>query len=655
MRTAENNGANGKREREYLLSSLPVGAQLKYAANGAAGAASPSLSITRVETLPLFGTPSEPIPQAMRISVPEELRGQAEQRYAAIEPLLDFRRRTNGHRPNIRLADGRVVSTLNDLVEYIAAQQKPPVSSRTVFRWLDRFDTHGYSSLADRPRKNNGQSRIFQEHPAAAALLQEKFLHEGLSRQMSWEALVREWPKIEKKGEPPSYGTARNFLNALPEPLQVLAREGKEAHERKCSPFILRGKVPVMDWWVSDHRVFDVLVRNSLFAELPQDKAFRLWFTALYDWGSRKIVGFCFAPTPSSRTINSALRLGILSHGMPRNFYWDNGEDYKKVRRDLELVTLSDEAKMLLERDRVGITSALPKRPRSKPIESWFSRWSKRFDVLWRPAYIGNKPGNCPESGRLAQKQHEDFLKGKRADSPLPLDAEFVAATIQWIDEYNDTRLESLQHRTPNETMEEAHPERNRAAVNPRLLDVLFSERVKRTVLAGGCVELERMRFEPTDASLFAMDVRKGRQVVICRDPYNLGEAVAADAETMQFIGELRIQQVVGQTPNGQITRDQIQAAMRRERSLRKGYAGYLAALQAIASNQGWPTERQALLERAGVRTGTDNRKLLPAGAVPGAVGAEPRTRQAKEIAPTFISDAVAQDAQVFEKIETGD
>jgi len=38
------------------------------------------------------------------------------------------------------------------------------------------------------------------------------------------------------------------------------------------------------------------------------------------------------ALAPSSRTINSALRIAILSHGMPRNFYWDNGEDYKKVR-----------------------------------------------------------------------------------------------------------------------------------------------------------------------------------------------------------------------------------------------------------------------------------------------------------------------------------
>ncbi|HKI11417.1 MAG TPA: hypothetical protein VKA02_04830 [Candidatus Acidoferrum sp.] len=642
-------GRNGRPEREYELSSLPAEVQDSYAAGKGLAiirAAEQTLSSSAVATT------LQPRP---RVAVPEDLKDQAQQRYRAIQPLLDFRKRTSGARPTFPLADGRLIRTVVDLAKYVGAQQVPPVSWSTLLRWLKRFDREGCAALADRVRKDKGQSRWAEEHPAAALFLQQKYLHEGLSRQMSWEALVREWPKIEKKGKPPCRDAARTFLNALPEPLKVFGREGKEAHERKCSPFILRGKVPVMAWWISDHRVFDVLVRNSLFAELPQDKAFRLWFTALYDWGSRKIVGFCFAPTPSSRTINSALRMGILSHGMPRNFYWDNGEDYKKVRRDLELITLSDEARMLLDRDAVGITSALPKRPRSKPIESWFSRWSKRFDVLWRPAYLGNKPGNCPESGRAAQKQHEDFLKGKRSDSPLPLDAEFIAAAIQWIDEYNETRLESLQHRTPAEIFEEQCPERNRAAVNPRLLDVLFSERVRRKVQAGGCVQLERLRFEPTDESIGALDMQKGREVVILRDPYNLGEAVAVDAETFQFIGELRIQQFVGQSPSGQITRDQIKAAMRRERSLRKGYSEYLAALRAIAANQGWQTEREALLERAGIRTGTTGRKLLTAGAAPGASDAEPRMNQLKEIGPTFISDAVAKDAHLWDTIEPED
>ncbi len=647
-RRSESRARNGKYPFEFPLSSLPAGAQAKYADEVRKG-----LAIVRgaEQTLPLFASVSAP--QAPRVAIPEDLEDQARTRLKAIEPLLDARKSTNGRRPEIRLANGTTVSTMDDLATYIGSQQKPPVSRATIWRWHNHFtggkkkkNSGGYAALADKPRSDKDKSRFFEEHPAAAAYLQNKYLGEGLWGQQAYDALCRDWKKIGEAGEPPCYDTARNFLNALPEPLKVLARAGKEAHERLCSPFIQRIKVPVMDWWVSDHREFDVLVRNTLF-EMKQEQAYRLWLTALYDWGSRKIVGFCLAPTPSSRTINSAIRMAALSHGFPANFYWDNGEDYKKVRRDLELITLSEGAQALLERNRIGVTSAIPKRPRSKPIESWFARWSKRFDVLWRPAYVGNMPGNRPESADESQHQHKKYLAGKRGSSPLPTDAEFIVATVQWIEEYNETRLETLDHRTPNEVMEAAHPELSRPKINPRLLDILFSERTKRIVQKGGCVQLDGMRYEPVDESLFALGTRQGREIAILRDPYNLGEAIAADAETLQFVGELRIQQFVAQCPNGQITRDQIKAAMRRERSLRKGYADYLAVLSAVASKQGWKTEREALMERAIARTGTDGR-LLPAAA-PGALPRQlPASRERRPDQPAFISDAVAEDVEFW-------
>jgi len=651
-RLSESRGRNGKPQREYPLSSLSAGAQARHADEVRKG-----LAIVRVaeQTLPLFA-PAPALQSPPRIAIPEDLEDQARARLKAIEPYLDAQQqRKKGHSAEIRLANGKTVRTMDEFAEYIGSQQSPPVGKQAIWEWVARFNKGGYAALADRPRKDKDKSRFFEEHTAAALFLQNKFLHEGLSREMAWEALVREWKKIGEKGEAPCYDTARNYLNALPNPAKVLGREGGQAHWSKCSPFIQRSKVPAMDWWVADHRVFDVLVRNSIFPELPENKAFRVWLTALYDWGTRKLLGFCFAPTPSSRTINSALRIAILSHGMPKNFYWDNGEDFKKVRRDIEAVTLSDGARALLERDRVGVTSALRYRPRSKPIESWFGgRWSKRFDVRWRPAYLGNKPGACPEDARESQKLHEDFLKGKRANSPLPLDAEFIAAAIQFIDRENSTRLEALQGRTPNEAMEEAHPERNRPKVAPRLLDILFSERTKRIVQKGGCVQLDGMRYEPTDESLFALDTRQGREVAILRDPYNLGEAVAADAETLQFVGDLRIQEFVAQCPNGRITRDQIKAAMRRERSLRRGYAEYLAALSALATNQGWKSEREELMEAAGLRTGTDAR-LLPAAAVPGARGEAAPAATKRPISSAFVSDDVAKDADIFRIIELDD
>jgi transposase InsO family protein len=633
-------GRNGKRPGEYALSLLPADVQLRYAEGK-----KKSLAIvgTAEQTLPLFVSAPEAIQP--RVAIPEDLEDQARARLDAVRSLLEFRARGKQRR-EIRLADGRGIQAVNEFAAYVGSQQKPPVSGDTIYRWLRHFTggrkkerAGGFAALANRPRKDKDKSRFFEKHRAGAIFIENKFLREGLSRKMSWEALCREWKKLGERGPTPRYDAARNFLNARAESLKVLAREGRQAYWSKCSPFIQRSKVPVMTWWVSDHREFDVQVRNTLFAEKKRDEPYRPWLTALYDWGSQKIVGFCLAPNPSKRTINSAIRMAVPSHGFPANFYFDNGPDYKSVRADLEQITLSEEAQALFNQYRVGITSAIPRRPRSKPIESWFARWSKRFDVLWRPTYVGNAPGNRPEDADESQKQHAKYIAGKRGDSPLPTDAEFIVATVQWISEYNNTRLETLDHCTPNERMEEKHPERNRPKINPRLLDILFSERTTRSVQRGGCVQLDRMRYEPTDESLFALDALNGRKVAILRDPYNLGDAVAADAKTLQFIGELRMQQFIDQDTANPITRDQIKTAMRRERSLRKGYAEYIAALSVIAANQGWKTEREALVERAFARTGTDNRLLA---ATPGALRARPQL-PSSEPSPLTVDESVRE------------
>jgi transposase InsO family protein len=644
-RMSETRGANGKHEREYLLGSLPAEAQMKYATENSALVKTSSNALAP-GSLPLFEQAESP---AARAAIPEHLEPQARERYNAIAHLIDYRARTNGTRPSLTLG-GKKIRNTNDLAAHLAKTHE--VCESTIWSWYRKFKKGGFNALPDGARSDAGKSRFFLEHPKAAAWIQSKYLVEGLDNAyLIWEALQRDWAKIEHKGQPPSYPTVRTFLSSLPKPMRTLALVGPEAYHSQHSPFILRSDMPAMDWWILDHRMFDVLVRNTLFDELPREKAFRLWLTAIYDWGSRKIVGFCLAPTPSSRTINSALRLAILQYGFPRNFYWDRGEDFKKVRRDFEAIALSDGANALLAGQRLAnITCALPKHPRSKPIESYFSRWAKRFDILWRAsgAYIGNKPGNCPESGRIAQHQHALYLKQKRSTSPLPADSQFILSAIQWMDEYNSTRLESLDHRSPNEVMDEQFPLATRPQVNPRALDLLFSERVERVIGRGGSVQLDRMSYEPTDESLCAFSAREGRKVWILRDPYNLSDATGVDIESpQQFIGELHVQFPMEQSPNGYRTRDQIQARMRRERGLKRGYADFIEFLRGMGQAQGWRTEAELLLDR-GSRTGTDNR-ALPAGAAPGA-----RSQRAlpERVAPDspFVDDAAANVIAAFEE-----
>jgi hypothetical protein len=65
---------------------------------------------------------------------------------------------------------------------------------------------------------------FLQQHPEGAAFLRKKHFDEGLSYEMAWEALRRQWKNIGEKGEPPSRETERRFLNALPQSVEALAR-----------------------------------------------------------------------------------------------------------------------------------------------------------------------------------------------------------------------------------------------------------------------------------------------------------------------------------------------------------------------------------------------------------------------------------------------
>jgi transposase InsO family protein len=656
-RRSENKSRRGRLEREYLLQSLPAEIQIKVMRLDASAPAEEAMLLRGAAGLPTQpsgadnnGARPNDAGTDVRILTPEQ-EAAAKEVMKWVALMIDFR---EGRA--VRLADGREPRTETELAEYIASQQKPPVASRTIWRWVNAFDEEGFNGLASKPSKFAGKSRYFASHPKAAAFVEVKYLSEGIQNvRLVHDALVREWRNLGEEGDPPTYDTVSRYLAKIPLPVRTLAHEGKQALWAKRSPFILRHAPPAMDCWISDHREFDVLVRNTLFPHMPRDQQYRLWLTAVYDWGSRALVGYCFSPSPCSDTINSALRMALSKYGFPRGFYWDNGKDYKSVGRKLDEITISNGLRRMLQGHAIefGVTSALPKRPRSKTIEAYFTRWSRRFDVLRRKGYLGNRPGNCPEVTRDAQKQHRKYLDGKRAESPLATDREFIIAADQWIFEYNDeTCFTSLDGKTPWEVLDEQCPPEQRQAVPRRALDALLLKDDPRTVLAGGCVEIQRMRYEPRPEFLGALYLCQGRKVQILRDPFDLTIAVAVDAETYEFIGELMLQIPVGHAPGDPQTQEQVKSRMRNERALGKACRNYIEALTAGASAFGWKTEWQGLLDRAQLRTGTDNAALA---AAPGARRAKELPAAPRPVAPAFVSDAVKQDADIFAHVEVMD
>jgi transposase InsO family protein len=674
-RLAENRRKNGKREMEYALSSFSADEQLGWAAlnskietrnsklasnlieagrvtrplpsPAANGGGSPvtrladpgqdTRSAPTPQTLPLFSESPRVAPEE-RAVLPEDLRRQADERLAIISPLLEFRDRASGSTPVIKTSDGREVRSLNELAEWLAKQHG--ITARTIWRWHSVYKESGYAALADQPRRDKGLSRFFSTHMEAAAFVRAKYLVEKLDNYaLIYDALKYEWPSLRKNGDgPPSYSTLAAYLDKLPKPLVTYSHDGPREYFSRHAPHIQRGPVGVMDWWVLDHRQFDVFVRNALFSFRGAEELYSLWLTKIVDWGSRKVVGYAFAPEPSSRTINSALRMAVVEFGFPRNLYWDNGRDFQRAERNLEEIVLEREAEGLLQANSVSITTALPYRPRSKPIESWFNHWSQRFDLLFRPAWRGRKPGECPEDCREAQKAHAAYLKGKRPDTPIRTDAELILCALQFIREVNDRIHPKLDGKTPNEVFDEHHPPSRRRPPDARSLAAFFWQREKRTVLPGGCIELLNARYEPAIESALALDVLQGRQITVAYDPYNLGEAIALDDDG-RFIGELRAQKFLEQSAHGRVSEDEIRAAERRWRALQKTYRGYINVLAVVAQRMGWKTERDALLDRA-LNAGTDRALLTaaPAGRAPRQIGSH---QEHVEVSSPFVSDAV--------------
>lgn len=275
---------NGVAPRKYLLSSFPAAIQAKYAMQS-----KNSLAITPFAgpTLPLFAALPE-VPEPVRVQLDGKGRKEADRWLDAITQFNDLTQRAEDGKP-LRLADGKVLEKKEDIAEHVAAQMNPPRRGRSLYRYIERFtsgkkrETGGYVALARKIRRDalGAGSRCLDAF--TKAYLEKKYLlkEEGeLSMYMSWEALVRDWSKVlGQKGDAPKYGTVRKYLKGLSKGLKTLARVGPEAYVSQCSPFIIRGKQPVMKTWVSDHRVHDVLVRNRMFAEKKCDEAYRMQFT----------------------------------------------------------------------------------------------------------------------------------------------------------------------------------------------------------------------------------------------------------------------------------------------------------------------------------------------------------------------------------------
>src|SRR5208337_2118816 len=238
-RPSERVSRDGRVQREYALSSLPIDAQLKLLKQPLlSGAGCTALAPRSDSNQSSLFAPLPEVSEPERLNFCPRQNAQALKRLDAIAPLLDFSRRSKHSRPTFRTIGGAAVRSMGSLASFLADQHQ--VSTRTLWNWYAQYRKLGYSGLVDRVRSDEGKSRFFQAHTAVRAYVENKYLGERLSIRLVYQALLRDLTSLEPEcARPPSYGAIRSYLQQLPKPLLILSREGKRQFQERCEPYLL--------------------------------------------------------------------------------------------------------------------------------------------------------------------------------------------------------------------------------------------------------------------------------------------------------------------------------------------------------------------------------------------------------------------------------
>jgi transposase InsO family protein len=646
------------RGREYLLETVEAGdAGASLCTDGS------SLKKNLHNALALAGAQGELLDAQMPIHFTSEQQARAKEGAKLLAPLIAF---SEGRLPAVRLENGREIRSQTGVIKWLASQGH---ASETKLRrlWKRSEEGKNLDGLARPPRKDRNRSRVSEKYPLLPGFVVKKWTEtENIS--FVEDAVEREWggPLLPygKNLKPPRYGAIHRIIESIPKAVRDCATLPKQKWEASHAPYIVTGRgqyTRPLQVWVSDHRLYDVLLDNDCFPYAPAHAAIRLWETCIQDMRTRVIVGSVWNVTPSWRTIASALHQGISRFGQPEIFYVDNGRDFRKIGAGaergsllaettvLELdedgrVPLSSETQGLLARLGVKVSYCIPRHPQSKQIEAFFSYVAKRFDrIFFRRGYTGSKPSLRSDFCAEAEKEHKKFVAGKCQTTPLVGAKQFIALHAQWLKEYNETHAHSgcgMHGKTPMMVMDELLPVAQRQIPDMLALAPLFWDVQPRKV--SNCkIQINNATYSaaPDDADGQGnMYLANETTIAVHLDPNDLAYALAfEDAPNGRLLARLVSDELAAQAP---ITAEHVGAKARERAGLRKASMKAMAAL-----TDGVPAEIELMEARA---TGTDG-----AGAASAVSYPSPRRLIAAQ--PAIVSDAVKLDRGIFDKIELED
>ncbi len=606
---------NGRPIKEYAAASLPAEARAKLDSQQTKRAETVPVAIAD-SLAPLFaGVDAPAAVQTQRIALSPESERQAGERLQMIQPLLDFICNPGSRLrfAQLRLTDGTPVSNSDRMATYLAETHSingKKISRATIWNWKKAYATGGFNALARGIRSDKGQSKFFSRYPEAAQLVASVYLKPYQTVSRAYDNLLRDHVLLNVPAhELPSYETVRTFLESLPKPITVLARQGERAYSERMTPYLQRGyeDVPANHIWVADHMIHDVEVRNDCFEGVPENAPMRLRFSAFIDMRTRKFVGYCWAPEGNSRVITTAVRRGIERFGPPAIVYCDNGKDYQKVARGaraaakewIEQEYTALERTGVLQRLDVAVQFCMPYHPQSKLIERAFRTVHQKFDALF-PHYTTGNAYLRPDQTTMAMAHHRKLLKMDRGgESPLVPASHFIRMATVWIEQdYNAGHCHSgkgMKGRTPDQVFDALYPLAERRSSDPAILAQLLLETARRRVRECA-VTLNNRRFTAVNPESSAtLHLANETDVLICYDPHDLDRAVIADLDGRPIA---QVQSEVLSLHSVEAN-ESIAASMQQRRRLRNATVGTVRQIHTNVAMMGHKSDLQILHERA--------------------------------------------------------
>jgi len=417
----------------------------------------------------------------------------------------------------------------NKMAAGLFTAQQEGVTKRSLERWISRYKKEGLLGLVDSRGGGKFNGQIISDE--AFEYFKSLYLD---ARQPTltqcWQNL-RFINESEQRGWTiPAMRAMYNYVrNRIPLGVLVLHREGLNAYEAKCAPYIQLDpdSVEPGDVWVGDHSPFNCWIRH-------RGKWVRPWITAWEDLGSRMLLGWHISACPNQSTILLAMKRACEKYGPPESVKIDNGRDYdsemwtgttKKKRKALEKGYLDEQmvAGIYAMMD-VAVSFAIPYNAKAKRIERIFDTIDQQF-AKTVPTYCHKDVIRRPEDMARMLNDPKVIANGYDLEGFANVFARYAKA-------YNNTAHsgEGMDGRTPAEVLASRTRQRIMAEGVLELLMRVWSGEL--TVGKNG-VRFKKMYYGQYNMELA---IYQGKKVRVSYDPDDLRTLYIYDSKTLRLV-----------------------------------------------------------------------------------------------------------------------